>query len=157
MKDIPLWLKYLVSVSSLFVAAWAIYTYLYPLSYITFNTAQLSASVDDSIGTSTINISNILSQLDSMDTSLEQENFLVNYENAQVYGIGSFNNIAKPSDTYLVTIDVSGGEVSCNFSVSFGKNLLLLKKGVNISFTGIFTGNTVFGGGWDVEDCNLIN
>lgn len=156
--DIPLWLKWLVAVAAVLVLLWGIYTYFFPNS--SSLGMNLIHSPETGMATSTINISDILTKLNGMNTSLEAENFLKNYTNTNVYGSGSFENIAQPAQDFIVTISVSGGEVSCDFdfSTSTQESLLLLQKGQKIAFTGIFTGDTDGdNGGWYVSNCALTS
>jgi|SRR3989344_4470265 len=112
----------------------------------------------ESVATSTLNLSDILAEYNSKETSLEKQNFLKIYDNTIIQGSGSFVDIGKVRNGYLVTINVSHNEVSCIFGgdPEIEKRLLLLKKGQLINFSGTFTNAVVFRGGWSIQNCTLL-
>ena len=105
--------------------------------------------------TSTINISSILQRVNEFETGLEQSAFLKNYVDTRIVGAGTFKNISRPGDLYLVDVLVDGGLITCSFDLTSEKQLLLLRVGRPISFSGTFTGGYVFQRGWNVRGCEL--
>ena len=114
-------------------------------------------NVSASVMASSLSVDDILKGYSAKGTSLEKQSFMSTYEGARIYGIGSFVDIAKAGDGYLVTTQTSKGIVSCQFNrdAETEKRLLLMEKGRTIAFTGVFTNSVVWGGGWSVKDCSL--
>ena len=154
-KDIPVWLKYLVAVATVLGVGWAVYIYFIPNMEFVSGSPVTHSEIENEIATSTLNISDILAKYNALDTNLEQRNFLEKYRDVKIYGRGTYKNIDKPSDRFLVTINVSTGLVSCytNGDLETEQKLNLLKIGQTINFTGTFTTSGTWGGGWTVYDC----
>ena len=107
---------------------------------------------------STVNIWDILSRADGFGTSLERDSFLEKYKDSNVYGVGSFNDINKNSDAYYVFMYVGKYPVACSFenvNSSTERELLLLRNGNNVSFTGTFVAGNLNGAAWYVQGCSL--
>ena len=157
MGDVPLWLKYTSASAGIVGVLLGVYTYFAPTvgSYLGIEQTAVALSADTTANA--INIADILNRYDAEYTSLAKQNFLATYENSKVYGLGTFADIGKAGDGYLVTIKVAGHLVSCDFgnNSEIGKRLLILTKGQSIAFSGTFTGGVVWGGGWSVRDCTL--
>lgn len=117
--------------------------------------SQTSASVSAADGA--ISVSDILAKLNKMPLELDQENFLINYQNTKVYGSGTYSNIAKRGEDYAVAISVANGDIICQFSSTFQGKLVLLSPGQRISFEGVFSGEREVGGSLHVTDCDLLN
>ncbi|MFA6552458.1 MAG: hypothetical protein WCT19_03075 [Candidatus Paceibacterota bacterium] len=117
------------------------------------------SQVLQSVATSSINLSDIFDGYNAKTTSYDKQNFLHLYDNGKVYGSGYFLDISKPTDRYLVSLDVSDNLISCFFSSESEteRRLFLLKKNQIVNFTGVFTNSAVWGGGWKVDNCILLN
>ena len=154
-KDVPIWLKYLAAIATILAVILAVYVYFVPDGSMIFSSPIIQPETEHNIATSTLNISDILAKYNALDTNLEQRNFLEKYRDVKIYGRGTYKNIDKPSDRFLITINVSTGLVSCytNGDLETEQKLNLLKIGQTINFTGTFTTSGTWGGGWTVYDC----
>ena len=155
MKDIPLWLKYLVAVATVIGVGWTVYIYFIPGGGFVLGSPITHSEAENETATSTLNISDILAKYNALDTNLEQRNFLEKYRDAKIYGRGIYKNIDKPGDRFLITVNVSTGLVSCytNGDLETEQKLSLLKIGQTVNFTGTFSTSVTWGGGWSVDDC----
>src|SRR3989344_2049994 len=145
MKDIPIWLRYASALAGILGVLWTIYIYIAPSVTAMRDTNQAATVLSADSVANSINIADILARYSVKETSLAKQNFLTTYENSAVYGIGSFTDIGKAGDGYLVTLKGSGNLGSCNFAgdVETEKRLLILDKGQEVAFTGTFTGAVV--------------
>ena len=159
MKDIPLWLKYLSTIAGIIAVMWGVYVYFVPSGIEVIKAQQTASAFDAKITGNSINIAAIFNGYGTKETSLDKQNFLKVYTDTDVYGSGSFLDISRGGDQYLITLQVSDNLVSCEFAnaADVEKRLLLLRKGQNVSFTGTFSNSMVWGGGWAVKRCALVN
>lgn len=114
---------------------------------------------ENQTSTTTLNISDIFLKYNGIDTTLEQRTFLAKYKDVFVVGSGTFVDIDRPNDAFLVSIRISEVNlVSCFFDPTADneQKLALLKKGSEMKFTGTFTTSAVWGGGWTVQNCTLL-
>lgn len=126
-----------------------LFHYLHPIKES--NLGQVSRS----IRMNTINLSEIFTEYYAKTTSYDRQNFLNLYSNAKVYGSGSFSDISKPGDKYLVTLLLSDKSVSCYFNSEkeVERKLFLIKKNQNVTFTGVLNNSGI---GWIVDNCTLL-
>lgn len=155
MKDIPLWLKYVSALAAVVGIIWGVYIYLVPDASGLLGSGQAATVLGAETIANGINIADILNRYNAKETSLAKQGFLATYENSKVYGIGSFADIAKMGNEYIVTLKVSENLVSCSFNIDpeTERRLLILSKGQTVVFTGDFSGSVVWGGGWTIRDC----
>lgn len=158
-KDIPLWLKWLIAIVTVLALLWGVFIYFFPDK--PFPAVITHSQESSGISTSTPNLADILSKNNTLNTSLEKQDFIKNYANTVVYGSGSFTDISKMDQGYIVEMTITNNAVSCQFNFDYEKTLLLLKAGRVINFLGTFTGSGIgFGNGgvspWYVKDCTLL-
>lgn len=130
----------------------------WPTWYAYFTQHISAESEIQTTATSTLMLSDILARYNSFDTNLEQRNFLEKYRDAEIYGRGTYENIDKPSNQYIITIRTSEGFVSCYAEADLQneQRFSLLKKGQSMTFSGIFGTGTTWGGGWTIQSCKLF-
>jgi|AntAceMinimDraft_14_1070370.scaffolds.fasta_scaffold22078_3 hypothetical protein len=114
----------------------------------------------ETVATTTPNLLDIFRKNNSLSTSLEKQNFIQPYKNSFVYGSGSFIDISKSGEDYIVEMSIKRNIIGCKFSKNFEKSLLFLKKGDTVNFTGAFTGSGLASGTsgvnpWYIIDCIL--
>ena len=159
-KDIPLWLKYVVAGAAIFgtlFGGWGLYI---TLKYPTPTSTTIEIPANNPIvqnATSTIAISDLLSKALSLDTVVERQDFLTKYVGSQIHGSGNVKQISRAgNDGFLVDISVNGTTVTCpqDANEETEKKLLLL-KGKNVYFTGTFTYQNYVDHGLGIGDCEL--
>lgn len=99
---------------------------------------------EQKISTSAINALDLFSKARKFETGVEQQDFLNKYINTPIYGTGVVEDIDRISgigggDGFLVSIKINNQTVTC-FQEGDEENerRLLLLKGKNVGFTGIF-------------------
>lgn len=117
--------------------------------------------MNENFATSTTNLATMLAKNNNFNTRLEKQNFIDKYSNTRVFGQGSFEDIEKVGEAYIVQMLISKNLVACQFSFEFEKPLLLLSRGQIVNFYGDFTGSGLAGYGainpWYIESCTLLN
>lgn len=155
-KDIPLWIKYVVAGATIFgtvFGGWGVYILLNqptPTQVVGNNSAPQNA-------TSTINISDLLSKALTLDTIIERQDFLTKYVGDLVYGGGKIKQVSRYGNKLLVDFDINSQTIICpqDEDAKNEKQLLLL-KGKTASFSGIFTYKEYFNyDGLIIDDCVL--
>ncbi len=112
-----------------------------------------------SLATSTVHVWDILSKNESFNTSLERQTFFDSFKGAITDGAGSFIDISKTSDTYYVFMQIGKYPVACSFTnvdAQVERNLMLLKKGDKISFSGTFANSSLNNVAWYITNCTLL-
>ncbi|MBI2888294.1 MAG: hypothetical protein HYY10_00015 [Candidatus Liptonbacteria bacterium] len=152
-KDVPLWLKYLVAIATIFGTLFGGWGLL-----VVLNTTS-NKIIDNPIfnATSTINISDVLSKAVALDTVLERQDFLTKYIGSSVRGEGVVKEVSRVGDGFLIDIRVNEQKLTCPQAKS-GENerLLPLLQGKKINFIGTFTYRQVFEHGLEIGDCLLL-
>lgn len=125
----------------LFLLVWGVFTYFVPSS-VSNNDANNEFNISTS---SPIQITDILNGYTAQSNSLNRESFLSKYKDAQVFGKGSFTDIGKNPDSFIVIITISRyfifrDSIMCDFSSDWDRQLNLLKIGQKIKFSGVFSG-----------------
>lgn len=155
-KDIPLWVKYVVAGATIFgtvFGGWGIYILLNqpdPTQVVINRPISENA-------TSTINISDLLSKALALDTVIERQDFLTKYVGDFVYGEGEVKQVSRYGNKLLVDFDINNQTIICpqDEDAKSGKQLLLL-KGKTASFSGVFTYKEYFNyNGLIIDDCVL--
>lgn len=106
-----------------------------------------------------INIADMFFKMDKLGTSLEKSSFVKEYTDSLIYGKGSYLDLSGTSGGDITLfINLGGRPISCvvNANTEIERQLLLLKKGQKIQFNGLFSGGSVFGGGWYIKNCVLL-
>ena len=151
-KKVELVISVILLIVALVSIPWWPYWYHALLGQVTEIQTPLTLA-ETSVSTTTLNIADILSKYNDIDTALQQRSFLAKYKDTSVVGSGTFQNIDKPSESFLVSILISGNNLISCFFDSTPENeqkLSLFKKGSVIKFTGTFATSVVWGGGWSV-------
>ena len=157
-----MWLQYSVAVATIFGAVfggWGIYIVL------TSQTSQQNPTLSTSeTGTSTIRLSDIFARYNAMNRAIDQQIFLKDYVGVNVYGMGSFNNLAEAlgeEGTYYLYLNTPGALIMCEFDNTdevTKRRLDLLTSGNKVDFFGTFTGSISIGGdSWSIRNCSFAN
>lgn len=156
LKDIPLWLKWVVAIVAVLVFLWEVYIYFSPI-FVNNSGFSLQAPVDDSdMATSTTQLSAILNKALTFDTVIERQDFLTKYIGDQVSGQGTIKDISRFGGTLLIDIDFSPKDVNCNQEASEeNEKKWLLAKGRRIEFIGKFPFFGTPEHGLNIDECIL--
>ena len=117
---------------------------------------QLTASVSQSVSTTSLDLGGITGRYNQLKTSLDKQGFLDQYMNSVVVGRGTFSDIGKTDTDYLLSIKTFNGWATCEFDKDWGKRLNLLSLGQEVSFSGLLQGHDVNGSFW-ITNCVLTN
>ncbi|MDO8571344.1 MAG: hypothetical protein Q7R79_01565 [bacterium] len=159
-QDLPLWLKYTGVALGLLGTLGTLYG-----AYGTYATLADKPSPSDApyeVATGTIKISDIFARYNDIKRGTDQQDFLKQYTDVLISGIGTFDNISKSEgsdNTYYVYMSVSGGLIACQFDnvdENLKRRLDLLNTGDKVFFFGTFT-RSIMGGTqrWFIRDCHL--
>lgn len=155
-KDVPLWVKYVVSGATIFgtvFGGWGIYILLNQPA----PTQAIINRPTSENATSTINISDLLSKAFTLDTIIERQDFLTKYVGDLVYGEGKIKQVSRYGNKILVDFNINNQTIICpqDEDVKNEKQVLLLKD-KTASFSGIFTYKEYFDyDGLVIDDCVL--
>jgi len=149
-KDIPQWLKYTgLIVIPILLLLWGVYTYFNPNN----------AGDYEKLVAGKTNIADIFYKTGQMGTSLEKSTVREQFVDKDIYGKGAFLDLTgQDGEPFSAYLNVFSVPVSCVFNeeTKTKADLQLLKKGQNITFSGVFTNGVLNGGGWYIDDCELL-
>lgn len=151
-KDLPIWLKYVVAVATIF-GGFGLYSFFSAPIYIQ---VPVNNTVSEN-ATSTISISNLLSKALALDTIIERQDFLTKYIGDQVYGESKVKQISRYGDKFFVDFNINNQIISCpQDNNEKNEKQLLFLKGKTVKFVGIFTYEKYFeNGGLIIDNCVL--
>lgn len=164
MLETPWWEKtwaqgiiLLSAAAGLFGVGWAVYTYFVPVGSKVTDAKSFYSEGSDRVSTSTINVSDVLTKANTLDTLVEKQDFLKKYVGSKIFGVGAVDEVSRSGDGFMLDVIISSSLVSCRLSGNEeNEKRLPLLKGKSISFSGIFTLSNIFGHGLSIEDCNLL-
>ncbi len=95
--------------------------------------------------TSSTDISDVFSQASSYNNRIDQMDFFKEYIGKQIYGVGIVAEVSRMGNDFLVDIKERNQQiVACSQNGGEEKEReLLLLKGKNIGFTGVFTNHRI--------------
>ena len=123
------------------------------------NISNNTLTKKDEVTTSTINISDLFYKALKLETVVEKQDFLNKYIGTPIYGMGVVQEVSRTGggggflvdiremNNQIVTCPQEGGEEN--------ERRLLLLKGKNISFTGVFTYRQIVGYGLAIGSCSI--
>ena len=160
-KDIPLWLKYIVAGATIFGVLGVLFSGWGLLKSPASTQTKVEISTNNPIenATSTILISDLLSKALSLGTVVERQDFLTKYIGSKIHGMGSVKQISRAGNSgFLVDINVNGTTITITCprdANEESEKTLLLMKGRDVYFTGIFTYQNYVDHGLVIDDCEL--
>lgn len=113
-------------------------------------------SVNESVATSTISLSELLSKAVALDTVVERQDFLKKYVGSTVSAQGTVIEVSRSGNGFLVDIKINGQTITCpqESNVETEKQLLLL-QGKRVQFIGQFPFTEIWGHGLGIDNCIL--
>lgn len=110
--------------------------------------------------TSTVNLIDTFEGIKARQSGIEKKAFYEPYVGGPVMSKAIFLYLNDPrDDIYTVDALVKNYTVTCHFvrNPDSDRKLMLLKKGDRFAFDGTFTNTSVYGGGWSIDDCHLLD
>lgn len=155
-KDIPLWLKYVVAIVSIAGLLLATYAYIKPNNKGIFFQPNVNGTSE--LATSTINISDVFEKVKTLGTSFEKQKFLEGFKDKQIYGVGLYVDFFDSDRRiYFLIVNVSNNNIACvleNRDDELEQRLMLLKKDSKVVFSGIFTNMALNGKYLEINNCS---